>query len=65
MVADWWAAMQRHGEQPPVMLAARRADVAALNRSARELLAASGVRGEEFAVGDRVIALRNAWRLGC
>jgi ATP-dependent exoDNAse (exonuclease V) alpha subunit len=54
------------------MLAARRVDVADLNAQARALMAANGKLGQhtmrigerEFAVGDRVIALRNASRLG-
>lgn len=58
LVADWWAAMQQPGEQPPpLMLAARRADVDELNRHARQLMAAQGrlgpdcleVRGQQFA----------------
>jgi ATP-dependent exoDNAse (exonuclease V) alpha subunit len=72
LVADWWAATRRPGEQPPVMLAARRVDVADLNARARALMAANGRLGQdavrvgerEFAVGDRVVALRNADRLG-
>jgi hypothetical protein len=72
LVADWWQATHLPGEQPPVMLAARRADVADLNARARGLMAANGrlgpdtlrVGGREFAVGDRVVTLRNNFRLG-
>jgi len=54
------------------MLAARRADVADLNARARALMATSGrlsqdtvrIGNREFAVGDRVVALRNAYRHG-
>jgi len=54
------------------MLAARRADVDALNRHARHLLRAAGrlgpdalvVDGRGFAVGDRVMCLRNNRRVG-
>jgi len=74
LVADWWAAMRQPeagaGERPPVMVALRRSDVADLNQGARALLAAEGQLGtdtqlvgeREFAVGDRVVTLRNARR---
>jgi hypothetical protein len=72
MVDDWWAAMHRPGERPPIMIAQRHSDVAELNSAARELLAEQGRIGgnpiriarREFAVGDRIITLRNARRLG-
>jgi conjugative relaxase-like TrwC/TraI family protein len=72
LVQDWWAAAQRPGEQPPIMIALRRSDVADLNDRARALLAEHGRLGpdpitidrREFAVGDRIITLRNARRLG-
>jgi conjugative relaxase-like TrwC/TraI family protein len=72
LVDDWWHAAQRPGEQPPVMLAARRSDVADLNTRARARMHAAGrlsgqplrVGGREFAVGDRVLLLRNEYRLG-
>ena len=72
LVADWWAATQRPGEQPPVMVAARRAQVADLNARARMLMAADGRLGaqalavgeREFAAGDRIVTLRNRRRLG-
>jgi ATP-dependent exoDNAse (exonuclease V) alpha subunit len=69
LVADWWSVRQ---PERSVMLAYRRADVAELNRSARELMVESGaVRGPEleiagraFGVGDRVLLRRNDRRLG-
>jgi conjugative relaxase-like TrwC/TraI family protein len=69
LVADWWRA---HDPEASVMLAYRRADVAELNRRARELMVSSGaVRGAEllvdgrpFAAGDRVLLRRNDRRLG-
>lgn len=72
LVADWWQSAHRPGEQPPIMLAARRVDVADLNARARTRMEAAGklaagplrVGGREFAVGDRVLMLRNAYRLG-
>jgi ATP-dependent exoDNAse (exonuclease V) alpha subunit len=72
LVKDWWQAVGRPGEQPQVMLAARRADVADLNARARAVVAANGrlagapleVGDRQFAVGDRVVMLRNAYRLG-
>ena len=73
MVQDWWeAATKRPGERPPIMIALRHSDVADLNAAARELLAKQGRIGTEamsvdqrdFAVGDRIITLRNVRRLG-
>jgi conjugative relaxase-like TrwC/TraI family protein len=72
MVADWWAASQRPGERPPIMVALRSRDVADLNARARALLATHGrlgphtitIDGRQFAVGDRIVTLRNARRLG-
>jgi len=72
MVEDWWAATQRPGERPPIMIALRRGDVADLNDRARRLLAEHGRLGlqsitidrRDFAVGDRIVTLRNAHRLG-
>jgi len=74
LAGDWaaWAVAQPAetlGEG--VMLAARRADVDALNRHARHLLRAAGrlgpdtltVDGRGYAVGDRVVCLRNNRRL--
>ena len=70
LVDDWWDAMQR-GEQA-LMIAHRRADVAELNRRAREHMRAAGRLGRDeldlgeraFAVGDRVLTTRNDRRLG-
>jgi conjugative relaxase-like TrwC/TraI family protein len=67
LVADWWAAMGHADEQPPVMIAARRTDVADLNGRARALMVADGRLGvelltvgeQEFAVGDRIVTLKN------
>jgi ATP-dependent exoDNAse (exonuclease V) alpha subunit len=72
LVQDWWAATQRPGERPPVMLALRHGEVADLNARARALLAEHGrlgpdaitIAGRGFAVGDRIMTLRNARRLG-
>jgi conjugative relaxase-like TrwC/TraI family protein len=69
LVADWWSVRE---PERSVMLAYRRADVAELNRRAREPMVASGaVRGPEleiagraFAAGDRVLLRRNDRRLG-
>jgi conjugative relaxase-like TrwC/TraI family protein len=70
MVAAWWAATE--DGQDTAMYALRRSDVADLNARARALLEASGrlgaerleVADREFAVGDRVMCLRNDRRLG-
>ena len=70
LVADWWRT--QGDEEPGVMIAARRSDVADLNARARELLVADGrlgieeleVAGERFAVGDRVMTLKNTRNLG-
>jgi conjugative relaxase-like TrwC/TraI family protein len=70
LVADWWAAMGHEDEQPPVMIAARRVDVADLNGRARALMTAAGRLGpqvltvgeQEFAVGDRIVTLKNHQR---
>ncbi|HZD69919.1 MAG TPA: AAA family ATPase, partial [Actinomycetes bacterium] len=72
MVQDWWAATQRPGEHPPIMIALRHRDVADLNAAARKLLAKHGriagtalrVGDRRFAIGDRIITLRNARQLG-
>jgi ATP-dependent exoDNAse (exonuclease V) alpha subunit len=69
VVADWWCAGT---PERSIMLAYRRADVAELNRKARELmLSASRVSGPELlvngmplAAGDRVLLRRNDRRLG-
>ena len=70
LVDDWWSATER-GEQA-LMIAHRRADVADLNRRARERMRAAGRLGVDalvtpertFAVGDRVVTTRNDRRLG-
>jgi conjugative relaxase-like TrwC/TraI family protein len=63
LVADWWAA---GGRPDTLMIAARRRDVDALNRLARDRLRAAGRLGDEvgllgrrFAVGDRIVIRRN------
>lgn len=68
MVEDWWEA--RATGTSVLMLAGHRPDVVDLNELARSRLQAAGERGEEvsldgraFAVGDRVLALRNDYRL--
>ena len=71
LLRDWWQAA-RGDLAGSVMLAHRRVDVAELNAAARALMDAEGrlgrerleVGGREFALGDRVVCLRNADRLG-
>ena len=70
LVADWWTSRRR--DEPGVMLALRRSDVADLNQRARHLMASAGalagpelVRDEQaFRVGDEVVCLKNDRRLG-
>lgn len=70
LVADWWATQT--DAEPGVMIAARRSDVADLNARAREMLLGHGLLGQDsisfagqnFSVGDRVMTLKNARRLG-
>jgi conjugative relaxase-like TrwC/TraI family protein len=70
LVDDWFGAFAS-GEHA-VMIANRRRDVAELNRRARECVQATGRLGPDeliagaraFAVGDRVVARRNARSLG-
>jgi ATP-dependent exoDNAse (exonuclease V) alpha subunit len=70
MVADWWAATVA-GERT-LMLAARWSDVEDLNSLARMVMVTGDqlhgpelVTGDRaFASGDRVLALRNNYRLG-
>ena len=75
LVAGWDAERQRQPEESRVMLASTRADVADLNRLARERLRDAGAlgvdqvvqteRGErQFAHGDRLMFLRNERGLG-
>lgn len=71
LLADWWA-HARDDLAGNVMLALRRRDVAELNQLARQLMDADGRLGRErltiaereFAVGDRVVCLRNNTVLG-
>lgn len=66
-----WASAHRNGEDV-LMVAARLSDVDDLNTRARQVLQAEGHLGPNqlqsgrrcFAEGDRVLALRNAYRLG-
>jgi hypothetical protein len=70
LVQDWWEGRDQGGEA--VMVALRQADVDDLNvraRSARRLAGELSdleldAAGRGFAVGDRVVALENARRLG-
>jgi hypothetical protein len=70
MVGAWWESRQR-GEEA-MMYALRRSDVDDLNARARARLGAAGALGDErtevagrqFAVGDRVMTLRNDRSLG-
>ena len=70
LVSDWWGAF-RDGEEA-VMIAARRSEIADLNRRAHELMRAEGrlgdgslrVGGLEFAPGDEILTLKNAPKLG-
>ncbi len=71
LIEDWWHATQDPNGEEAVMIAARRDDVADLNTRARARMRAGehlgdtelNVDGRVFAVGDRVVALRNARRL--
>jgi len=71
LISDWWEATQDPSGEEAVMIAARRDDVADLNTRARHRMRAEqhlgdtelNVDGRVFAVGDRVVALRNARRL--
>jgi len=71
LIEDWWHATQDPSGEEAVMIAARRDDVADLNARARNRMRAErhlgdtelNVDGRVFAVGDRVVALRNARRL--
>jgi len=71
LISDWWEATQGPAGEEAVMIAARRDDVADLNTRARNRLRAGQhlgntelrIDGRVFAVGDRVVALRNARRL--
>jgi conjugative relaxase-like TrwC/TraI family protein len=71
LLTDWWA-QARDDLAGNVMLALRRRDVADLNQLARSLMDADGRLGKErlgvaereFAVGDRIVCLRNNTVLG-
>jgi len=71
LISDWWHATQDPNGEEAVMIAARRDDVADLNMRARNRMRAGqhlgdtelNVDGRVFAVGDRVVAFRNARRL--
>jgi ATP-dependent exoDNAse (exonuclease V) alpha subunit len=68
LVSDWWEAGHTEGT---LMIAHRRADVAALNERARELMRCHGALGSDalrlpggsFAIGDRVVVKRNHQRV--
>jgi Ti-type conjugative transfer relaxase TraA len=70
LVADWWAA--RTAGETVLMLAARHTDVDDLNGRARARMTLAGnlagptlmVRERPFQAGDRVMCLRNNYRLG-
>lgn len=69
LVHDWW---QARTETDATMVAARRGDVSDLNGRARALMRESvqlgpdalRIDGRDFAVGDEVVTLKNARRLG-
>jgi conjugative relaxase-like TrwC/TraI family protein len=66
LLADWWA-VARDDLAGNVMIALRRRDVAELNALARALMDSHGrlgrdrvaIAGSEFAIGDRIVCLRN------
>jgi conjugative relaxase-like TrwC/TraI family protein len=70
LVSDWVQARRAGGSH--AMLAQQHRDVEELNRLAREHLRAEGqlashdkvIRGKAFAVGDEILATRNAYDLG-
>jgi conjugative relaxase-like TrwC/TraI family protein len=70
MAEAWWSS--RQAGEDAMMYALRRVDVDDLNARARARLEAAGELGEEraeaagreFAVGDKVMCLRNDYRLG-
>jgi Ti-type conjugative transfer relaxase TraA len=75
LVEGWLAGRQEAPGRSQLMLAATRADAAALNRLARQQLGEAGALGQghriathqgeqSFAVGDRVMFLRNERALG-
>lgn len=66
LITDWWESYC-NDEEPAVMIAAHRSDVDDLNGRARAVMKSSGRLGDEelliagapFAVGDRVMTLKN------
>ncbi len=81
LAADWWDAVQSHNQHlgdtevltsAPVMIAARRVDVADLNGLGRRLMVESGrltgdtltADGKDYQAGDRIVCLKNDRRLG-
>jgi conjugative relaxase-like TrwC/TraI family protein len=72
LVTDWWDTYRQAGGSQTVMVALRRADVDDLNDRARTRLLQAGqlagptleVGDIELQVGDRIVCLRNAARLG-
>lgn len=74
LVEDWWRVTHKveNPAEQPIMIAARNTDVERLNERARAMRVATGelsgpaieVAGREFAVGDRVVAMKNARSLG-
>jgi len=77
LAADWWDATDAHLTSAaagplPVMIAARRVDVADLNGLARSLMAETGrltgdaltADGKDYRAGDRIVCLKNDRRIG-
>ncbi len=81
LAADWWDATDAHLtgvaspetiRLAPVMIAARRVDVADLNGLGRRLMVESGrltgdtltADGKDYQAGDRIVCLKNGRRLG-
>ena len=66
-LADWWQATQDHPDHESVLVALRRASAAELNANAHALMRDGGRLGDDeiladdraFAIGDRVLLLRN------
>ena len=71
VLARWWASPHRASHQS-IMLAYQRADVAALNAAAHTMRVEQGevreggvmIAGQQFGVGDRVVALHKHGRRG-
>ena len=68
MVAGWWADVATHGITATLLVAVRNTDRTELNRLARDVMRQAGRLGEDqvsaagraFAVGNRVVLLRNS-----